>query len=254
MLTASTPIIDVTGATEVVHRGKVPPRSVVIPGSRPKKFPAGEYQLPCALIIGQRNAATDQKTSLNQGDSFIVFANPSTVWVWHGSSANPDERAKCNSTAETMCTEGTVQVLESGADDDETFWGYLENDGDIADADDDDEAIEQFTPLLFQLQAAGEPVQVAEGEPVSSKFRFGGGGGANAKISRSELKDQDVFLLDVGWDLFVWIGPASDRSEKVGAIGWADQYCRASPRTADLPLTLVKAGYESSSFNEYFSD
>ncbi|MBL8918371.1 MAG: 2,3,4,5-tetrahydropyridine-2,6-dicarboxylate N-succinyltransferase [Myxococcaceae bacterium] len=66
VLTASTHIIDVTGEKEVVHKGRVPPRSVVIPGSRPKKFPAGEYQVPCALIIGQRSATTDSKTSLNQ--------------------------------------------------------------------------------------------------------------------------------------------------------------------------------------------
>jgi 2,3,4,5-tetrahydropyridine-2,6-dicarboxylate N-succinyltransferase len=66
VLTASTAIIDVTGPTEVVHKGRVPPRSIVIPGTRPKKFPAGEYQIPCALIIGTRSASTDKKTSLNQ--------------------------------------------------------------------------------------------------------------------------------------------------------------------------------------------
>jgi len=66
VLTASTQIIDVTGEKEVVHKGRVPARSVVIPGTRAKKFPAGEYQVPCALIIGQRSATTDQKTSLNQ--------------------------------------------------------------------------------------------------------------------------------------------------------------------------------------------
>jgi 2,3,4,5-tetrahydropyridine-2-carboxylate N-succinyltransferase len=65
VLTASTPIIDVTGEQEVVLKGRVPARSVVIPGTRSKKFPAGEYQLPCALIIGKRSASTDQKTSLN---------------------------------------------------------------------------------------------------------------------------------------------------------------------------------------------
>ena len=65
VLTASTPIIDVTGEQEVVMKGRVPARSVVIPGTRAKKFPAGEYQLPCALIIGKRSASTDQKTSLN---------------------------------------------------------------------------------------------------------------------------------------------------------------------------------------------
>ena len=66
VLTASTPVIDVTGAEEVVLKGRVPARSVVIPGMRPKRFPAGEYQTPCALIIGRRTASTDKKTSLNQ--------------------------------------------------------------------------------------------------------------------------------------------------------------------------------------------
>jgi 2,3,4,5-tetrahydropyridine-2-carboxylate N-succinyltransferase len=65
VLTASTTIIDVTGALPVEHRGRVPPRSVVIPGVRQKKFPAGEYGVPCALIIGQRTPSTDRKVSLN---------------------------------------------------------------------------------------------------------------------------------------------------------------------------------------------
>ena len=65
VLTASTPIIDVRGAEPVEHRGAVPPRAVVIPGTRPKAFPAGTYQVPCALIIGERKASTDRKTSLN---------------------------------------------------------------------------------------------------------------------------------------------------------------------------------------------
>jgi 2,3,4,5-tetrahydropyridine-2-carboxylate N-succinyltransferase len=64
-LTASIPIIDVTGDEPVEHRGYVPPRSIVVPGTRPKEFPAGTYHLACALIIGQRNESTDLKTSLN---------------------------------------------------------------------------------------------------------------------------------------------------------------------------------------------
>ncbi len=66
VITASTPIIDVTGPEEVIYKGRVPPRSVVIPGVRQKTFPAGTFGLPCALIIGQRKASTDRKTSLNQ--------------------------------------------------------------------------------------------------------------------------------------------------------------------------------------------
>jgi 2,3,4,5-tetrahydropyridine-2-carboxylate N-succinyltransferase len=65
VLTSSTPILDVTGPEVVEHRGRVPARSVVIPGSRPKRFPAGEYQVPCALIIGRRSESTDRKVSLN---------------------------------------------------------------------------------------------------------------------------------------------------------------------------------------------
>jgi 2,3,4,5-tetrahydropyridine-2-carboxylate N-succinyltransferase len=65
VLTASTKIIDVTGSEPLEHKGIVPPRSVVIPGSYTKKFPAGDYQVPCALIIGKRKESTDKKTSLN---------------------------------------------------------------------------------------------------------------------------------------------------------------------------------------------
>ena len=64
-ITGSSKIFDVTGTEEKIYKGYVPPRSVVIPGSYTKKFPAGEFQVPCALIIGQRKESTDLKTSLN---------------------------------------------------------------------------------------------------------------------------------------------------------------------------------------------
>ncbi|GAB4406696.1 MAG: 2,3,4,5-tetrahydropyridine-2,6-dicarboxylate N-succinyltransferase [Microscillaceae bacterium] len=66
VLTGSSKIIDVTGASPVEYQGYVPPRSVVIPGTIPKTFAAGTYQVPAALIIGQRKASTDLKTSLNE--------------------------------------------------------------------------------------------------------------------------------------------------------------------------------------------
>jgi 2,3,4,5-tetrahydropyridine-2,6-dicarboxylate N-succinyltransferase len=65
VLTASTAILDVTGPEVIEHRGRVPARSVVIPGTRPRRFPAGELGVPCALIIGKRSEATDRKVSLN---------------------------------------------------------------------------------------------------------------------------------------------------------------------------------------------
>jgi 2,3,4,5-tetrahydropyridine-2-carboxylate N-succinyltransferase len=65
VLTASTPIVDVRGSEPVITKGYVPPRAVVIPGTQQKRFPAGEFGTPCALIIGERSDATDKKTSLN---------------------------------------------------------------------------------------------------------------------------------------------------------------------------------------------
>jgi 2,3,4,5-tetrahydropyridine-2-carboxylate N-succinyltransferase len=65
VLTGSSKIIDVTGPKPVEYKGFVPPQSVVIPGTIPKRFPAGEFQVPCALIIGRRKESTDKKTSLN---------------------------------------------------------------------------------------------------------------------------------------------------------------------------------------------
>ncbi len=66
VVTASTPIIDVTGPVEKVVRGRIPAQSVVVPGSREKRFPAGVYHLPCALVIGRRSEKTDRKTSLEE--------------------------------------------------------------------------------------------------------------------------------------------------------------------------------------------
>ena len=64
VLTASTPIVDVRGREATTSRGRIEPRSVVIPGTMPKAFPAGSYGVPCALVIGERTALTDRKTSL----------------------------------------------------------------------------------------------------------------------------------------------------------------------------------------------
>ncbi len=66
VLTQSTHIIDVTGSSPLIYKGEVPERAVVIPGSYTKAFPAGDYQVNCALIIGQRKPSTDTKVSLNE--------------------------------------------------------------------------------------------------------------------------------------------------------------------------------------------
>jgi len=65
VLTQSTHIVDVTGPEPVIYKGRIPARSVVIPGSYTRQYPAGEYQVSCALIIGQRKESTNKKVSLN---------------------------------------------------------------------------------------------------------------------------------------------------------------------------------------------
>ena len=65
-ITSSTPIIDVSGEEPIEYKGVVPENSVVIPGTRPKTFPSGEYDVQCALIIGKRKESTNEKTSLNE--------------------------------------------------------------------------------------------------------------------------------------------------------------------------------------------
>lgn len=161
-----------------------------------------------------------EKSSLNKGDSFILYANPSKVWLWHGESANPDEKARANQQAEEMCTQGTVVTMDQGDGDQEhaDFWAYLA-DGEIQEADEGDEDIEEFTPLLFHMPEGGEPNQIAKAEPVKVRF-----GRPAHKLDRSLLDENDVFLLDAGWEVYLWMGKNSDRSEKFAAMNKADGY------------------------------
>lgn len=162
--------------------------------------------------------------------------------------ANPDEKARANTFAETICTEGTVKVLEGADAADDEFWGYLA-DGEIAEADHDDHHVEEFAPLLFKLPGGddAEPEQVGKGESVKIGFITA------CKISKDLLTEDDVFLLDAGWEIFLWVGKDADRSEKLGAFAKADKYCADDLRTIDLPVTFIKSGYETSAFNNFFA-
>ena len=95
ILTQSTKIIDVTNKTEIIHKGEVPERSVVIPGTYPKKFNAGTFSTPCALIIGKRKESTDKKTSLNQVLRNLKFQHNTIITVKIGFDA---KRAFYNKT------------------------------------------------------------------------------------------------------------------------------------------------------------
>ena len=166
-----------------------------------------------------------KKTSLNAGDSFILYANASTVWIWHGESSNPDEKARANSQGEKMCTEGTCITLDQGQGDDEDgdFWAYFEDDGDIAGADEADDEVEEFVPLLFKIPEGGddwdEPEQVAKAESVKQRF-----GPPVSKFDPGLLDESGVFLLDAGWEVFLWMGKEANRDSKFAGMAAADSY------------------------------
>ena len=148
-----------------------------------------------------------------------------------------------------MCTLGTAVVLDQGDGDDEhaDFWSHLA-DGEIASAEAADEPITEFKPLLFRVDGNPEKAleQVAQG---AFKQRPGK---LVRVLDRGCLAEDDVFLMDSGWEIFIWIGKSADTSEKIAAMGAADRYALMEPRAADLPVTIVKSGKESDLFKSYF--
>lgn len=159
------------------------------------------------------------------------------------------EKAKSIQWAENMCTLGTCKVLDQGDEDEQypDFWAYLGS-GDIASAEAADEPITEFKPLLFKVD--GNPdkplVKVATG---ACKQRPGK---LVRVLDKGSLGEEDVFLMDSGWEIFIWIGKAADTSEKIAAMGAADRYANMEPRADTLPVTIVKNGKESDLFKSYF--
>ena len=66
------------------------------------------------------------------------------------------------------------------------------------------------------------------------------------------LDDDDVFLLDAGWEVYLWVGNGSDKDEKIAGLTKADEYLQTTRRTANLPLTIIKSGWETPDFLEFF--
>mmetsp|Transcript_17319 Transcript_17319/g.26474 ORF Transcript_17319/g.26474 Transcript_17319/m.26474 type:complete len:377 (+) Transcript_17319:50-1180(+) len=184
------------------------------------------------------------KDSLNQGDVYILSLGKEKVWIWNGEKANPDEKGRASVIAEGMATEGTAIVLDSGdndgAEDAAEFWSIL-GDGEIKSAEEggEDTEVEAFIPKLYKLSSAGSEF-VADAEPVKIGF-----GKPQLKINKALLVSSDVFLVDTGFSLYVWVGKTSDRSERLAALGQADAYCGENGRPIGLPVQLLKEGYES---------
>jgi gelsolin len=155
---------------------------------------------------------------------------------------------RANTLAESMSTEGTAVVIDQGSSDESDFYALLSGDaGDIQqDNGASDEEVTDFVPLLYRL-GGGHPEKVAEGEPIKI-----GWSKASPRIDKALLIESDVFLLDAGWEIFVWMGKEADRSERLGAMGHIDAYAGQEPRAKHLPTSIIKSGYESFKFQSFF--
>ncbi|KAG7371288.1 gelosin/severin like protein [Nitzschia inconspicua] len=186
------------------------------------------------------------KSSMNNRDSFILYAGDDKVWCWHGENARPIEKAGSNTWAEKMCTKGTAVVLDQGDDEDAEFWSYI-GDGQMGAPIPDEEELEEFTPTLYRVD--GDPSKPLEKVSTGTTLKKGQ---CKACLDKQALDDSDVFLLDAGWEIFVWIGKGADISEKIAALGAADRLAEVEPRVKHLPVTIVKASAETTDFLYFF--
>jgi len=210
-------------------------------------------------------------SSMDSQSGFILYADKATVWAWQGEDCKIFDKIACTQKAEELCTLATVTVLTQGDgdDEDEEFWNYLERggSGDSGGAGRSKAigststgwkprknlvaSLKEFKPKLFAVDAdPTKPLeQVSLGELIKKTAKAKMGGFFNKS---SVDDDNDVFLLDTGWKLFVWIGKAADSGERVAALGAADRYAEIDPRAKELPVTVIKAGKESAGFFSFF--
>lgn len=200
-------------------------------------------------------------SSMDNKSGFILCVDKATVWAWHGQECKIFDKVACTHKAEELCTLGTVTVLAQGDGDDEdsNFWDYLERgDGDskpfrssrkigsspsgFKERTNLASALKEFKPKLFKVGTdPTKPLeQVGLGEIVKKATLSTMGGFFN----KGSLEDHDVFLLDSGWQIFVWVGKSANSGEKVAAMGATDRYAEMEPRARDLPVTIIKAGQE----------
>mmetsp|Transcript_11643 Transcript_11643/g.27294 ORF Transcript_11643/g.27294 Transcript_11643/m.27294 type:complete len:401 (-) Transcript_11643:460-1662(-) len=217
--------------------------------------------------------------SMQSTHGFILFADPSKVWAWHGSEMRVVDKVACTSQGEKLCTLGTVKVLGQGWDDtdDEEFWSYLRHEADIDEADVTEDSTGAIlsrsigiTPraptnrksLVSSLTTFRPKMFLVPAEPTAPLEELGVGSVVQKAMRKnpmqflrkptSGLDESDVYLIDTGWKIFVWIGKDADPGEKVAALGAADRYAAIEPRANELPVTVLKSGQERGGFRSFF--
>jgi len=201
-------------------------------------------------------------SSMDSRSGFILYADKATVWAWHGEHFSMFDKIACTRKGEELCTLGTVTVLAQGQGDEEdiSFWKYLEQNGEMrlrskaikristGWKERPSLAVNEFQPKLFLVDAdVTKPLeQVGLGELMKKTTKLG------RFLNRSKLNDSNVFLLDTGWKIYVYVGKGANIGEKVASLGAVDRYAETEPRAKELPVTVVKAGQERSTFFTFF--
>lgn len=195
-----------------------------------------------------------RRDSMNAGDVFVLVAGQDRVWMWMGSESNKFEQTQGQKVAKSFCAKGNVVVLEQGQNDGEEecadFWAYMPRHVStlgifkktlhIQEADEKDERVKAFVPVLFRLSdtPGGSLTKVATATSVAV-------GPSQAttslRIPNAKLQPQHGYLLDTGFHVYLWIGnQVTSKHVRVYAIPQSSEYFKDYKRPL-LPVTLLKA-------------
>jgi len=181
------------------------------------------------------------RESLNSGDVFVLDGGLK-LWQWNGKKSGPMEKSKgatlCRAIDDERQGKPVVIVLEEGGDNDEEFWKQLGGKGAIKSAEeggDDNEAEKDGTKKLFRLSDASGTLSFTE---VA----------VGAKVKRSCLDSNDVFVLDTGAEVFAWVGKGASVQEKSKALSFAQDYLKKYNRPAHISISRILEGGENEIF------
>lgn len=210
-----------------------------------------EYKPRLLHLKGRKNIRVVEvpieNASLNSGDVFILD-NGMDIYQWQGKGAGMNEKARaaqlCRSIDDERGGKPEVHVFTQGdADESEFFAFFKDSEGskDVSDDSGDDAAWEKKSDkCLFQLSDASGTIEFTE---VATKV-----------IKRSMLNSDDVFIFDVGCEIFVFIGKNASKAEKGGGMDYANKYCKIKGRSHNLPVTQIMEGSSNETFNSCFDE
>jgi len=201
-----------------------------------------------------------RRDSMNGGDVFILVAGAEKVWLWCGVDSNKDERAQGLKVARDFCAHDRVKTLDQGQNDGEDeakdFWKYLpkhisqvKRSLKIKKGSYRDSLVGRFNPVLYKLANDGSHSfqHVANARMIRSVAI------REPKFKRYLLQQQHAYLLDTGFHIFIWLGKEAAASVKHDAVSHVHSYIEKHKRP-ELPLTILKAGFETARFNNFFYD